>query len=154
MNGLTNSLSREECEAIIAALEAKHGRTDVADLVADAADPAHPAHFSFEWDNTIAGHQWRLVQARKIIVFKIEVTSVPNSPVVTRPNVVSVRDVSTGARSYVSTGTKEGQDALLREALSGAFGLRQWFERYQSVLSAEAIKTAERLIRQIEKNLP
>jgi len=36
-------------------------------LVDVAADPAYILHDKFEWDDTKAGHEYRLIQARKII---------------------------------------------------------------------------------------
>jgi hypothetical protein len=39
-----------------------------APVVVDAArEPSHPLHSRFEWDDTIAGHQYRLQQARELI---------------------------------------------------------------------------------------
>lgn len=39
-----------------------------AELVVDvASDPRSPLHYRFEWDDDIAGHQFRLVQARHLI---------------------------------------------------------------------------------------
>jgi len=36
-------------------------------LVAAATPKAHPLHNRFEWDNRIAGHKYRLVQAQELI---------------------------------------------------------------------------------------
>ena len=39
-----------------------------ADLVVEAATPEdHPLHSRFEWDNTIAGHAYRLTQASSLL---------------------------------------------------------------------------------------
>lgn len=37
-------------------------------VVAVASDPAHPLHSRFEWDDEKAGHEYRLIQARRLIV--------------------------------------------------------------------------------------
>jgi len=37
------------------------------DVVTEAADPASVLHSRFNWDDTAAGHQWRLMQARTLI---------------------------------------------------------------------------------------
>jgi hypothetical protein len=36
-------------------------------LLEEAKDRNHPLHPDFEWNNKEAGHQWRLVQARRLI---------------------------------------------------------------------------------------
>jgi hypothetical protein len=43
------------------------GTLTPASLVEVAAAPEHLLHDRFEWDNTLAGHQYRLVQARGLI---------------------------------------------------------------------------------------
>lgn len=48
-------------------LEDRRGRVTAERLVAAAADPDHPMHEDFEWDNELAGHQYRLDQARQYI---------------------------------------------------------------------------------------
>lgn len=57
-------------EATTAALLAiyKRRKTLTAELVLDAAaKPTHVLHREFEWDDAVAGHQYRLVQARALI---------------------------------------------------------------------------------------
>ena len=36
-------------------------------MVEEAADERHPLHSRFEWDDLVAGHAWRLEQARSLI---------------------------------------------------------------------------------------
>lgn len=45
-------------------------------LVKVASDPQHPLHERFEWDDTIAAHEYRLVQARELI--RMAVVRIPN----------------------------------------------------------------------------
>lgn len=54
--------------AVLCDLEAKHGEVTPELLVAEAADPEHPLHHRFEWDDEVAGHRFRLLQARKMIL--------------------------------------------------------------------------------------
>lgn len=44
-----------------------HGRLNDELLVAEATPEDSPLHDRFEWDDTIAGHQYRLVQAGEIL---------------------------------------------------------------------------------------
>jgi len=51
-------------------------------VVAEAADPAHPWHNRFEWDDTAAARLYRLEQARHILrTIKITVQARPDSRV-------------------------------------------------------------------------
>lgn len=54
---------RDELQAVYD----QHGRLTPALCVRVAADADHPLHDRFEWDDEIAGHKYRLVQARKLI---------------------------------------------------------------------------------------
>jgi hypothetical protein len=62
-------LSDKDAERIGGFLEAKVGEvgTDAENLVALAKPAKSPIHKDFEWDDTIAGHQYRLEQARNIL---------------------------------------------------------------------------------------
>ena len=55
---------KQQLEAIAAA---NGGLLRPCDVVAAAADPAHPLHDSFEWDNDAAATEHRLMQARTLI---------------------------------------------------------------------------------------
>lgn len=48
------------------------GKLTAAEVVEVARDPAHPLHGYFEWDDSAAAIQWRLVQARNLIRFIVE----------------------------------------------------------------------------------
>lgn len=43
------------------------GELTPAVVVDEAANPTHPLHTRFEWDNAVAGHAYRLDQARALI---------------------------------------------------------------------------------------
>lgn len=49
------------------AVREQHGRLTPSIVVEDAAEPTHPLHSCFEWDDVVAGHAWRLEQARSLI---------------------------------------------------------------------------------------
>lgn len=56
-------------QAELEAIRRKHrGRLSPAIVLNEAADPEHPLHDRFEWDDAIAAHQHRLDQARALIV--------------------------------------------------------------------------------------
>jgi hypothetical protein len=59
---VTGSL-REE----LLAIRADYGQLTPANVVAAASAADHPLHSRFEWDDTVAASQYRLVQARELI---------------------------------------------------------------------------------------
>ena len=42
------------------------------DVVREAADPRSPLHDYFQWEDTVAAHQWRLQQARQLVRVCVE----------------------------------------------------------------------------------
>ena len=48
-------------------LYARDGKLTAETVLDDAYNPNSPLHAQFEWDDTVAAHQYRLVQARQII---------------------------------------------------------------------------------------
>lgn len=42
-------------------------KLDVETILALAVDPESPLHGEFEWDDSVAGHEWRRVQVRKLL---------------------------------------------------------------------------------------
>jgi hypothetical protein len=49
------------------AIRSEHGRLTPAAVVAAATAKNHPLHDRFEWDDKVAGHKYRLSQARELI---------------------------------------------------------------------------------------
>jgi hypothetical protein len=52
---------------VIAGLIKKHGEARPDRLVEDARDDKHPLHGDFEWNDSAAGHEYRLLQASALI---------------------------------------------------------------------------------------
>lgn len=60
--------ANSDVQKIMREIYEDHGKTLTAPIVVDvAAEPTHPLHASFEWDDERAGHQHRLGQARQLI---------------------------------------------------------------------------------------
>lgn len=49
------------------AIRAEHGKLTPALVVEEAAAEDHPLHSRFEWDDAVAGHKYRLTQAKNLI---------------------------------------------------------------------------------------
>lgn len=63
------TLSTDEADALhCIAKDDPDGIIQPAAVVEAASDPASPLHHHFEWDDSAAGHQYRLAQARRLIV--------------------------------------------------------------------------------------
>lgn len=62
------SMSRQQIAYELNKIAKAHGGHATAEQVVEAATPAtHPLHPQFEWDDTVAGNQWRLKQARAML---------------------------------------------------------------------------------------
>lgn len=59
----------------LAAIADAAGRLTPDAVIKAAKNPRHPLHDAFEWDDTKAGHAWRVEQARDLIArVRVEVT--------------------------------------------------------------------------------
>lgn len=62
------SMSRQEVARELTKIAEGHGGHATAEQIVEASTPeTHPLHSQFEWDDTLAGHQWRLKQARTLL---------------------------------------------------------------------------------------
>jgi len=69
---------KENIQSVVQEIYEKSGEVRASILVEKASDPESPAHEAFEWDNTKAGHEYRLIQARKwLVVIEIIVDKRP-----------------------------------------------------------------------------
>ena len=76
MSKLTHEEKQAAMAAINAMAKANGGRITADQLVEAAADENSPLHGYFEWDDSVAAHQYRIVQARLLIgSVRYEVTS-------------------------------------------------------------------------------
>ena len=82
------------------AVREEHGHLTPALLVDVAANPEHPLHSRFEWDDTVAAHRWRLEQAGQLL-------RVTYRPIEGKPNDLrafsAVRGEDTPTSEYVPT---------------------------------------------------
>lgn len=59
--------SVEDIEKVVLGLVERDGIADPRVLADEAADPEHPLHSLFDWDDTEAAAKWRVQQARQIV---------------------------------------------------------------------------------------
>jgi len=116
-------------------------------VLADAKAKASPLHAHFDWDDTVAAHRYRLIQAGQLIV-RVKVTIEPRTQ----------RDVQVDVQMYEQTGQEQGErvyrhiadiatnEEYYAELLDSAKKELQAFQRrYQS------LKELRALFEQIEK---
>lgn len=60
-----DSKIKDGVQLVVRELYNKHGKVETLALVEAAKPKDSPAHAGFEWDNKVAGHQYRLWQGRK-----------------------------------------------------------------------------------------
>lgn len=73
-------------------------------IVKDARNVKSPLHDEFEWDDSVAGHQWRLAQARALIArVKVQITTTTQTYKV--PAYVRDPNAATDEQGYVAVAT-------------------------------------------------
>jgi hypothetical protein len=96
------------------------GKLEPVAVVEAARDEASPLHEHFEWDDTAAAHQHRLLQARKLISVHVEI--LPGATEAS-PVFVSLREdrLDGGYRTLISVmSDKDLRDKLLADAMADA----------------------------------
>lgn len=62
-----------DLKTLLTGIYEEHQKLDGELVVAEAANPQHPLHGRFEWDDSVAGHKYRVIQAERMIrAIKIE----------------------------------------------------------------------------------
>jgi hypothetical protein len=121
--------------AAIKKLEDKLGRVTAENLVAAASEKRHPLHNDFTWDNAKAGHQYRLDQARAIIVSIRPAVSDVSRKLCT----AYVRDPSipSQAQGYIAVAKLRTDHDAAHEALSNeAVQLQAQLDRMRGLATA------------------
>jgi hypothetical protein len=115
-------------------------------VVEVATDPGHPLHQQFEWDDTIAGQQWRLQQARHMI--NVCVTIIPKTETANDVYVSLVSDrtkAGGGYRTMVDVlSKKELREQLLGQALTE---LDEMERKYHELKELAGVFAAARKVR-------
>jgi hypothetical protein len=111
------------------------GRVRARDVVEWArAHPDSALHSRLEWDDTRAGEQWRLVQARRLLRVRVIREGV------SAPAYVSLSVTRQQDGGYQRTSVVLQDRDLRREALADAQrGIRQWLARYRDLEAVSGI---------------
>lgn len=129
-------------------LQKEDGRLDPKDVVNDARHPRSPLHDSFEWDDSVAAEQHRLLQARRLIgavkfEIRIHKVDIPAPIYVKDPDdhvyrtVVAVRSDEDQARAALIAATDRVVAALKRaRVLAMALNQEEELGRFEVMLAA------------------
>jgi len=106
------------------------------DIVEEAANPGSPLHDDFEWDDSKAGHQYRLTQANTLLA-KVHIISVDNEGHETGPVRAWVHLVDDGTNGREEAGFESVVTILSDEQKRERYlsqarkELEEWRNRYQ-----------------------
>lgn len=148
---MINNPKRDELLDILA----KNGKITTEIVVDTAKDPDNVLHTSFEWDDSIAGHEYRLSQATDLIErYEIRIEIPVGSGEVRKVNVKMLsqnEDRSSWERTVDILADPERAENLLNRMKAKAIRFRDEIDVYQTVADnfdpkwavvAEAIEAA------------
>jgi hypothetical protein len=133
------------------------GKLKAEDVVEAAKPEDSPLHDRFDWDNSTAGHKYRLMQARQLIRVVVEYTDVGASKKAVRvfQSLSTDRRHGGGYRTTVDVlSISEHREQLLEDAIND---MRSFQARYSNIqelalVRAEMAKTETRLKKKIQKS--
>jgi hypothetical protein len=120
----------------------KDGRIFPEDVVESARDENSPIHNKFEWDDTTAGQEYRLWQARQLITIKFSLNGDKTQQFFNVRAIIN--DVPTQGyfTKEMVLSDKEMYNQVLKEALSE---IKYWQKKYKSIKELEGVVNEERL---------
>jgi hypothetical protein len=142
-SGYRAAVSAEIAGTRLAELAEQNGGDITPPLVVEDARPEGAVlHDAFEWDDTTAGEQWRLEQARALVRNVIVVHVEEDGRERPCRGYLNV-DMPDEGRCYVSTARIVEEPALLEQVREDALrGLESWKARYKSINGLEAVYAA------------
>ena len=115
-------------------------------VVEQARPKSSPLHSRFEWDNTVAGQQYRIWQARQLIRVSVEIISGTSKTVDVFVSLTTDREKESGGYRVVSEvlTNKQMREQMLADALSE---LQIFQQKYASLKELVAVFTAIRKVK-------
>lgn len=106
------------------------------DVVEAAREESSPLHDWFQWDDSEAAHQYRLIQARNMLRVYVKVADSDNEPVQAFVSLTTDRvKAGGGYRAMVDVLSDETMSAqLLQDALTQLNNMRQKYGRLQQLV--------------------
>jgi len=108
-------------ESELQRIQDEQGRITPEIVVISAEKPESPLHHLFEWDDSVAGHKYRIEQAREVIR-SIRLTVTYETKVVCVPAYVRDPSVGPSEQGYVTITTLASEKGRARSAVKYEFG--------------------------------
>lgn len=137
----------------LSALEAiekrNHGLLTPKAVINEARDPDSSLHSAFQWDDTIAGENWRLFQARQLITtVRVRVEDSGEQKYYN----ATVRVGESHTQGYVSRDRVKSDDEIFSQVVSqAAQELIYWRKKYNSIKELRGIINEAELAQLLEK---
>lgn len=142
-------MSREVIKAEIESLKRNDGLIVPADVVEAARDEGSPLHGHFQWDDTEAGHQYRLLQARQLIRVYVHAgkSDDESEPVRAFVSLTTDRVKSGGGYRTIAEVMSDDQlrEQMLADALTRLKNIQQQYRQLAELSKVwEAVEAAEK----------
>jgi len=121
--------------AALRRLETRDGRLTAETVVRAAAAPNHPLHDHFEWDDTEAGQQWRLHQARMLIA-QVRVVVTTSTKKLVAPGYLRDMEAAPGPGMIATARLKTARQAAEETLLYETTRLQATLERCREIAAA------------------
>jgi len=114
-------------------------------VVERARDEASALHRYFEWDDSAAAHEYRIVQARRVLRLCVTVTGAGSPPLRALVSLSSDRAAHGGYRPLqLVLANPEQRAVLLQDALEQLAGFQEKYERLREL--AELWPVADKIV--------
>lgn len=119
-------------QQVVRELYEKHGKVETTALIEAAKPKYSPAHAGFEWDNKIAGHQYRLWQARKWIRVITVIRDEKEERLVHVPRIITENEALSTDKKESSEGHYQAVSVLIERPDEFEMALREAEMRLRS----------------------
>ena len=113
-------MNRGKYAEALAAITTESGELTPGAVVVEAQDPDSDLHDFFEWDDTKAGHKYRLVQARQLIR-SVTVVIETDEIILRVPEYLRNPEKESSEQGYMRTATMKTDDDIKRGAMVAEF---------------------------------
>lgn len=151
--GVQHQKSEERIQTLVSIAQQHNGLLKAENVLEEAKHEDSPLHDSFEWDDSIAGQSFRLLQARFLIQAAVRyLPEGPREDVRVFVSLSSDRNYSAGGGGYRLLTDVISDEQLYKELLDDAMKEYITFrKKYETVKELQPLfKEGERILRQTQ----